>query len=304
MITVYIKRLKKDDKIDDLKKVPKFLHKMLINITKRTNNFYTNTIDEDKKIYLIIDENNKNIYKNIIKKLKNEKTKTQTVQIVLEDDLKEYIDYFSEFKILNGKDFMNNNVKAILEKILENTPMALQDVFILTNKYNEQSIRMIKNIGQEFKSVNVISKEIEKYKTLEDILESEIIVFSIANNKKKSLKKAKIIINMDFSNEQLQEYNICRSAIIVNLSKEKIKDLKSFEGIIVQNVEIELEDSEKKFFKENNIIEKFKKVELYESISTKKIQDVKRIKKIYGNNGEIDKKELINIRKILTNIKN
>lgn len=304
MITVYIKRLKKDDKIDDLKKVPKFLHKMLINITKRTNNFYTNTIDEDKKIYLIIDENNKNIYKNIIKKLKNEKTKTQKVQIVLEDDLKEYIDYFSEFKILNGKDFMNNNVKAILEKILENTPMALQDVFILTNKYNEQSIRMIKNIGQEFKSVNVISKEIEKYKTLEDILESEIIVFSIANNKKKSLKKAKIIINMDFSNEQLQEYNICRSAIIVNLSKEKIKDLKSFEGIIVQNVEIELEDSEKKFFKENNIIEKFKKVELYESISTKKIQDVKRIKKIYGNNGEIDKKELINIRKILTNIKN
>ena len=304
MITVYIKRLKKDDKIDDLKKVPKFLHKMLINITKRTNNFYTNTIDEDKKIYLIIDENNKNIYKNIIKKLKNEKTKTQKVQIVLEDDLKEYIDYFSEFKILNGKDFMNNNVKAILEKILENTPMALQDVFILTNKYNEQSIRMIKNIGQEFKSVNVISKEIEKYKTLEDILESEIIVFSIANNKKKSLKKAKIIINMDFSNEQLQEYNICRSAIIVNLSKEKIKNLKSFEGIIVQNVEIELEDSEKKFFKENNIIEKFKKVELYESISTKKIQDVKRIKKIYGNNGEIDKKELINIRKILTNIKN
>ena len=304
MITVYIKRLKKDDKIDDLKKVPKFLHKMLINITKRTNNFYTNTIDEDKKIYLIIDENNKNIYKNIIKKLKNEKTKTQKVQIVLEDDLKEYIDYFSEFKILNGKDFMNNNVKAILEKILENTPMALQDVFILTNKYNEQSIRMIKNIGQEFKSVNVISKEIEKYKTLEDILESEIIVFSIANNKKKSLKKAKIIINMDFSNEQLQEYNICRSAIIVNLSKEKIKNLKSFEGIIVQNVEIELEDSEKNFFKENNIIEKFKKVELYESISTKKIQDVKRIKKIYGNNGEIDKKELINIRKILTNIKN
>lgn len=304
MITVYIKRLKKDDKIDDLKKVPKFLHKMLINITKRTNNFYTNTIDEDKKIYLIIDENNKNIYKNIIKKLKNEKTKTQKVQIVLEDDLKEYIDYFSEFKILNGKDFMNNNVKAILEKILENTPMALQDVFILTNKYNEQSIRMIKNIGQEFKSVNVISKEIEKYKTLEDILESEIIVFSIANNKKKSLKKAKIIINMDFSNEQLQEYNICRSAIIVNLSKEKIKDLKSFEGIIVQNVEIELEDSEKEIFKENNIIEEFKKVELYESISTKKIQDVKRIKKIYGNNGEIDKKELINIRKILTNIKN
>lgn len=304
MITVYIKRLKKDDKIDDLKKVPKFLHKMLINITKRTNNFYINTIDEDKKIYLIIDENNKNIYKNIIKKLKNEKTKTQKVQIVLEDDLKEYIDYFSEFKILNGKDFMNNNVKAILEKILENTPMALQDVFILTNKYNEQSIRMIKNIGQEFKSVNVISKEIEKYKTLEDILESEIIVFSIANNKKKSLKKAKIILNMDFSNEQLQEYNICRSAIIVNLSKEKIKDLKSFEGIIVQNVEIELEDSEKEIFKENNIIEEFKKVELYESISTKKIQDVKRIKKIYGNNGEIDKKELINIRKILTNIKN
>ena len=82
---------------------------MLINITKRTNNFYINTISEDKKVYLVIDTNNKKIYENIIKRLRKERTKTQKVQIVLENDLKEYIDYFSEFKILNGKDFMNNN---------------------------------------------------------------------------------------------------------------------------------------------------------------------------------------------------
>ena len=199
---------------------------------------------------------------------------------------------------------MNNNVNKILEKILENIPIALQDVFILTNKYNESSIRLIKNIGQEFKSVNVISKEIERYNMLEDILENETIVFSIANNKKKSLKKAKIIVNIDFAKEQLQEYNIYRNAIIINLSKEKITNLKGFEGIIVQNVEIELEDTEKEIFKENNILDGFKKVELYESISINPIKEIGKIQEIYGNNGKIDKKELINVRKILTNIKN
>ena len=302
MITIYIKELKKDDKIDALEKVPKFLHKILINITKKTNNFYINTIDEDKKVYLIVNTKNKNTYKNIIKKLKNEKTRTQKIQIVLEDNLKENVNYFNEFKILDGKEFMNNNVNKILEKILENIPIALQDVFILTNKYNESSIRLIKNIGQEFKSVNVISKEIERYNMLEDILENETIVFSIANNKRKSLKKAKIIVNMDFTKEQLQEYNIYRNAIIINLNKEKITNLKGFEGIIVQNVEIELEDTEKEIFKENNILDGFKKVELYESINP--IKEMGKIQEIYGNNGKIDKKELINVRKILTNIKN
>lgn len=302
MITIYIKELKKDDKIDALEKVPKFLHKILINITKKTNNFYINTIDEDKKVYLIVNTKNKNTYKNIIKKLKNEKTRTQKIQIVLEDNLKENVNYFNEFKILDGKEFMNNNVNKILEKILENIPIALQDVFILTNKYNESSVRLIKNIGQEFKSVNVISKEIERYNMLEDILENETIVFSIANNKRKSLKKAKIIVNMDFTKEQLQEYNIYRNAIIINLNKEKITNLKGFEGIIVQNVEIELEDTEKEIFKENNILDGFKKVELYESINP--IKEMGKIQEIYGNNGKIDKKELINVRKILTNIKN
>lgn len=302
MITIYIKELKKDDKIDALEKVPKFLHKILINITKKTNNFYINTIDEDKKVYLIVNTKNKNTYKNIIKKLKNEKTRTQKIQIVLEDKLKENVNYFNEFKILDGKEFMNNNVNKILEKILENIPIALQDVFILTNKYNESSVRLIKNIGQEFKSVNVISKEIERYNMLEDILENETIVFSIANNKRKSLKKAKIIVNMDFTKEQLQEYNIYRNAIIINLNKEKITNLKGFEGIIVQNVEIELEDTEKEIFKENNILDGFKKVELYESINP--IKEMGKIQEIYGNNGKIDKKELINVRKILTNIKN
>lgn len=302
MITIYIKELKKDDKIDALEKVPKFLHKILINITKKTNNFYINTIDEDKKVYLILNTKKKNTYKNIIKKLKNEKTRTQKIQIVLEDKLKENVNYFNEFKILDGKEFMNNNVNKILEKILENIPIALQDVFILTNKYNESSIRLIKNIGQEFKSVNVISKEIERYNMLEDILENETIVFSIANNKRKSLKKAKIIVNMDFTKEQLQEYNIYRNAIIINLNKEKITNLKGFEGIIVQNVEIELEDTEKEIFKENNILDGFKKVELYESINP--IKEMGKIQEIYGNNGKIDKKELINVRKILTNIKN
>ena len=40
------------------------------------------------------------------------------------------------------------------------------------------------------------------------------------NNKKKSLAKAQIVINADFTNELLNQYNICENGIIIDLTQK------------------------------------------------------------------------------------
>ena len=250
MITIFIKELDENDKLKFLNNVPIFFHKALKFIKKLINKFYINEINENSKIYIIPNPNKKHIYKYVVKKLEKEVTKTQKVQIVLSNNMKKYINYFKDFKILDGKNFMKDNINVLLEKILsKDITLESQDIYVLTNKYNENSISLIKNMQSKYKSINIITKEIEKYNMLEHILNDEPIVYSVANNKKKSLKKAKIIINIDFNEEQIKQYLIYRNAIIINLNNFKIKNLKNFEGIIIQNVDIDINVEQQLKFK-------------------------------------------------------
>ncbi len=60
----------------------------------------------------------------------------------------------------------------------------------------------------------------------------------VSNNKKKSLQKAKIIINFDLKNDDFSNYQINRNSIVINLSDNIMKMEKSFNGIIVNSMQI------------------------------------------------------------------
>lgn len=301
MITIYIKELEKEDKLDSINKIPKIFQKIVFKVINIMNIILIKEISKNKKIYLIPNITKKNILKNIKTKLKREQTKTQKIQVLLSNNINKYKEELKEFKIVNGNNTYVQSIELILKKILEDNNFELQDIYILTNYYQEQSINIIRKLAPKVKSMNIITKEIQKYRILEEILEKEGILLNIANNKRKSLKKAKIIINLNFSKEELNQYNIFRNSIILNMTQEKINNLKAFDGIIIKDIEIELEDNIN-FLKENNLINNFRKIELYESI--KDIYDNKKdiiIESLYGNNGKIDEKELRNKQKILTN---
>jgi len=156
---------------------------------------------------------------------------------------------------------------------------------------------------EKVKSVNIITKEINKYNMLEEKYEKEGLLITVSNNKKKSLKKAKIIINIDFTKEELKSYSIFRNSFLINLHDEKIDFLRSFDGIIIQNIEVEYKNNQKDFVIENNLKEKFEQIEVYESLLNvydKRKENINIIT-LYGNNGKINEKELLNWQKILTN---
>lgn len=296
MINIYIKKIEKEEFFEFYKK-PKWLITFLWKIIQKANLVFKKQIDENKKIYFITNIEKESTYKKLKKKLQKEKTQTQKIQIILSKKLKQYKENFKDCKVINGTQTYINALESILKKVLQENPIQMQDIYILTNRYSEQSITIIRNLIQKVKTMNIITQEIQKYKTLEEMMQEKGIAISISNNKKKSLKKAKIIINLDFSNEQINKYVIFRNAILINLSQEKITSLKGFEGIIVQDIHVYLEQQE--WLKQNRILENFRQLEVYESVANSK-QKVK-VTKLYGNNGEINEKEIRNWQKILTN---
>ena len=80
--------------------------------------------------------------------------------------------------------------------------------------------------------INIVSPNVKEFYNIED--ENVIVI----NNKKKSLKRAKFIVNIDFDEEILKQYFINRDAVILNLSSNKIKNLLGFDGAIINNVRI------------------------------------------------------------------
>ena len=305
MINIYIKELEEKDTIEMYTKFPKFIKKAIILFQAKLNKIIVKEIDENNKIYLIPNINKKMVYKKIRNKVEKEKTKTQKVQAVLQEKLKKYKDELYNIKIIDGKDAMSEQIENILNYILGNNPIELQDIYILTNSYDESSVSIIKKLAVKAKTMNIITKNIEKYRILEAILEEKGIVLNIANNKKKSLKKAKIIINLNLSKDEINTYQLFRNSIIINLYKEKLINLKGFEGTIIDNIDISLENNDTNdILEKSNIMNNFKKVEIHQTLTETEKRNVKiKVDKLYGNNGELNQKEVINMQKILTNSK-
>lgn len=305
MITVYLKELEKREEIEWFYKIPKWAQNFLWKILKKLNWIIIKKMEENEKLYLIPNIEGKKVCAKIKRKLENEASKTQKVQIVFSKRIKKYQDEFTKYKIINGKKQFLYLVESILEKVLQESPLAMQEIFLVTKQYNEQSIWLVKQLAPKIKNMNIITKELKKYEALEEMMKDKAITICIANNKRKSLKKAKIIINMDLTKEELNQYSIYRNALIINLNQEKITNLKGFDGIMVQDIEVEERNSKKEWIKKYNLQNSFRQLELLES-NGKNEQNLEKEKvlKLYGNNGEISQKELLNWQNILTNHKN
>ena len=287
---------------DEIKKNTEFMDKLL---NKKSNNSNKNKsniskVNYKKNLDCIIDEHN--IAKHFIKQ--------RNVFFINGNGLFKYIIYEILVYIIN----------------IQNRKAELEDVFIVANNIDEIILDNIIFLSTKFKNINIVSKNIEKYRYIEDIVYNNtgnnVILL---NNKRKSLKRAKFIVNVDNSINELNEYLIYRKAIIINLNdeinnkdksiiqdtkehvnqdttkKRKIVTLTGFEGIFVNSYEIDVNNRIKEFFKKYGLIYETSITILYESFLNKKenfsnmrskIEDAGIIiKKLYGNNGIIDENE-------------
>lgn len=243
---------------DEIKKNTEFMDKLL---NKKSNNSNKNKsniskVNYKKNLDCIIDEHN--IAKHFIKQ--------RNVFFINGNGLFKYIIYEILVYIIN----------------IQNRKAELEDVFIVANNIDEIILDNIIFLSTKFKNINIVSKNIEKYRYIEDIVYNNtgnnVILL---NNKRKSLKRAKFIVNVDNSINELNEYLIYRKAIIINLNdeinnkdkneisiiqdtkehvnqdttkKRKIVTLTGFEGIFVNSYEIDVNNRIKEFFKKYGLI--------------------------------------------------
>lgn len=269
-------------------------------------------IFENNYVLAVIDKNKKNIVKKLIKYIQKLKIDTLVFSKGLENLKKEICD-LDYVRIINGRKLMEYMEYNIFEYILEkqNNKIKEEDIYIVFKKDKNLDLNFLKIFIENFRMTNVVTNDVERLKNVQDnLIENDNILISVSNNKNKALKRAKYILNVNLTKEELQKYKINRNAIIVNIKEEvKYNDL-SFEGVNVNNIELNLPDEYIERYEELGA--KFDKTEFYESIllnddlGKASIEEIEnRINKdnvqivgILGNNGEISDKELQKIHKI------
>ena len=263
-----------------------------LNLIKIIENIIMLPIDEktkEKQIEKMATKTNK-----IIQKYSNSK------KIVLSKDMKEenkYINYLNTYglEIQDGKWLFEILLLDVIEYIIKKKKIEKTNISMMINDLTDIEVENIKALARKYKSINIVTNHIEKFKKLEKQLqEDEGIIITITNNKKKSLMKSKIILNIDFPNELINRYNIQDEAIIISV-KGKIKITKKrFNGININDYEIDFRNDKKNNKALNN---NFYLKDLYESelYKKQKFSEIRKkmeidkviIKRLILNNGEL-----------------
>lgn len=272
---------------------PKFLFR-LFNIIK---------VKEDKIVLPINDE------KISIKKAEKLAIKTKKIldktncnKVVLskviktQEDYKNYL-YSSDINIIEAEQLTEILLLDILNYI-KNKKSLKPEELSLTIFVNDISMNMLENLKimvKQYKRTNIITNHIQKFKKLEeDFFDEQGIIITVGNNKRKSALKSNIIINVDFPNELINQYNINDEAIIINLRGNIKINKKRFTGININDYEIDFDNFEE-FDYEKEML--FDKKDIYEAefiknqpfkYSRNDLNKYKvRIIKLFGTNNEV-----------------
>lgn len=256
---------------------------------------------QENTIIVPINENtNKKQVEKIAKKTNKIISKmTSSKKIVLSKKIQQeeqYVNYLNSYglEISDGRWLFEILLINIVEYLIQKREIEKVSISILINDLTEIEFENIKLLANKYKTINIVTNHIEKFKKLEEQLREEGIIITITNNKKKSLMKSNIIVNVDFSKELLNKYKVNENANIINL-KGKVKiNQKSFNGLNINNYEIDFRDdkksiqaySNKYYLKDLYESELYKKQRL-DSINSKIKADKVIVKKLILNHGEL-----------------
>lgn len=313
---IYLKEASSYDDIFKKKynRIPLFFKKLIF-LFKHIFNMITKKQMEGHNIWILPIKDKYSVEKinNILKKIPINKEEIYLVSNELKNSqiyklMNKYgIEYITEQKI--KKVLLKNILKYICS--IQRKELNSLELTILVNNTSELNMYIIEEISKVVKNLKIVSLNIYKFKNLEEKLYNEYgIAIQFSNSYKKSLEKSKIIINLDFTEIEINEYEIFNSAIIINCMESNIK-IKSrlFNGIVVNSCNIEFKKDIINRFKKINIYEDYNRLLLYASIIEKendiykvynqlKMDNV-TIANLVGNNGIINKKEFKNIDKKL-----
>lgn len=230
----------------------------------------------------------------IAKKIDKILIKAKSKKIVLSKEIQKNeifknILYTAGYDIVDGKWLFERLSLLALDYIIEKKKIKKEDcqISVLVNDLKDYTLQNIKNLAKEYKTLNIVTNHLEKFKRVEqNIIEETGLVITVTNNKKKSLIKSKIILNIDFPKELINKYNILDEAIILNICGNIRINKKRFNGLVINDYEI----SVNKEIIENAMgvnYEKYYIKQIYEADFYKNMSFIDFIKKVKKDNCKI-----------------
>ena len=211
----------------------------------------------------------------LARKTKKILDKTISKRIVISQNIQkqqEYVNLLHSYslEIAEVKWLFEALSSKVLDYILGKKQMKKEEtqISILVNDVTENMLANIRKIAKEYKRINIVTNHIQKFRKIEkQILEQDGIMITVGNNKRKGLAKSNLILNVDFPSELINQYNIYENAIIVNLRGNVKIEKKRFNGICINDYEIEFQDREEFDYDKNT---KYKASEIYEAQMNKR----------------------------------
>ena len=232
-------------------------------------------LEENKIILPVIDEKlTAKKAQKLALKTKKILDKTNCKKVVISKNIKKqekYINnlYTYNIDIIDGKWLFEILSNKALKYIVNKNKIKAQEevVSILVNDLSLNMLENIKEIVQEYKGLNIVTNHINKFKKLEkQILDEYGTMITITNNKKKSLSKSKLILNVDFPEELINKYIINEKAICINLEGNVKIHQKRFNGVNINDYDIIIKNQEGLDLGfDYDINNKYKMAEVYES---------------------------------------
>lgn len=279
-----------------------------IEIRKFDNNYVIAISNKDKSW----------LKKRLVKNIEKLKIEALVFENQLEGSFKEEICNMlgkRKLQIINGKLLMEYMEYEIVKYIInkQGTNTKKEDIYIIFKKEDGLDLNFLKRFIENFKVTNIVTNDIERLKNVqENLLENDGILIAVSNNKKKALKRAKYIINLNLNKKELEKYTINRNSIIINIRENVKYNSSSFDGININYFNISCPDEYiEKLEQIGDIETKFDLVKLYESILLCNNIQKQELEAIYerinedgiyvteliGNNGLISDEELQKIHK-------
>lgn len=189
----------------------------------------------------------------IIKKIKKLLDHCNCKKVILSRNLKQDETFKcllqdNNIQIINGENLIKRLLNKIIEKasIENNIKPENAQITMISNDLENWLECLIDDISTKYKLLGIVTDNIGYFRKLETkLLEKEGTIITITNNKKKSLCKSNIIINLELNEEQFNRYVIYEKSIVISL-KGKMKIYKKrFNGKLISNFEIELKNNSK-----------------------------------------------------------
>lgn len=251
---------------------------------------------DDCKIYMNL-EKERSISKVINKLIKNE-----VQNVVLSKELCENKNLINALNanginISDGRWLEKYLSIQILDYIVtrKNIKKEETEIAVTVNQITDFCISIVRILAKQYKRVTIVTNHIEKLRKIEkEIYDKEGILIVITNNLKKSLLKPQIILNVDFNKELLNKYRINETAIIISLEGDMKIEEKRFNGLNINDYEIEVGREEiiwrqnMQNFRTKDLLEAVLYMkDTFDNICSKIKKNKISIKELYGVNGKI-----------------